>query len=453
MPFTIPQSDQVHVQELNQDSKQFNSIGSLLSYTGLSRLLRLIGAVILIVTIYIFLFQGWHTGNDIERYTIMLAQTLILTFAGFSCNCWLNENKSARLFLGLALFSVPVNFAILGGLLYSQMQWDASLSTYPDFANWMSDSLQMVWVTILASSLLLAPAIFIEFRVLARKSAIRLSLLLLLGCVAILIPVRGVESVSGILIFLTIIMLQQLGMRLRYDTSLRTLEGRFARAMLFFPLGIIIGRTAYLYTTDMLMFSVVSGLLYGIFRQVAMDQGYSIRLRTIMEYLGMCTACCIAIGLTLLVNDYRYLSSDVLILVFSISFASLLLEISWRTCRNGASYRRSASVILLIGILINLFFFPSVITASTSLIIGILILIYGYVVQQRIIFIFGLFAALTGLVYQVSSILEIFNFSSWVGLSLLGISIIFVASILERYGLLMHSQMIHWQQRFKSWEY
>jgi hypothetical protein len=40
--------------------------------------------------------------------------------------------------LGLSLFSVPVNFAILGGLLYSQFQWDAGLHSYLDFACWSS---------------------------------------------------------------------------------------------------------------------------------------------------------------------------------------------------------------------------------------------------------------------------------------------------------------------------
>jgi len=157
----------------NQQANQSARMGPLFSYASLSRLLRLIGASILVAAIYLFLFQGWQTGNDIDRYIIMLTQTLGLSFAGFACSYWLNENKSARLLLGLSLFSVPVNFAILGGLLYSQFHWDAGLHSYPDFARWSSDSLVTALITTAVGWLLLVPVIFIGFMVLARQSAAR----------------------------------------------------------------------------------------------------------------------------------------------------------------------------------------------------------------------------------------------------------------------------------------
>jgi hypothetical protein len=437
----------------NQQGKESNRMGSLFSYASLSRLLRLIGASILVVAIYLFLFQGWQTANDIDRYIIMLAQTLGLSFAGFACSYWLNENKSARLLLGLSLFSVPVNFAILGGMLYSQFQWDAGLHSYPDFAHWTSDSLVTALVTTAIGWLLLMPVIFIGFMVLARQSATRLSLLFMLGSAAILLPVRDIEIISGLLVILTLIILRQTSAVTRHDLSLCTLEGRFARYMCFLPAGIILGRATFLYAVDAMMFTVIAGLFYGVFRQLAIEQAFSQKFRLIMEYLGGVTAGCVAIGLTILIDSYQSMPDEIFIFVFVFFLAGLMLEISFRACKGGAGYRRAAAMILSMGMFTNLLLFPSVVTASINLLMGIVILVYAYSVQQRVVFAFGLFAVLAGLGYHVHYVMEVFNLGSWVSLSLMGITAIFVASILERYGQVIRLQLVNWQYRFQSWEY
>ena len=437
----------------NQQANQSARMGPLFSYASLSRLLRLIGASILVAAIYLFLFQGWQTGNDIDRYIIMLTQTLGLSFAGFACSYWLNENKSARLLLGLSLFSVPVNFAILGGLLYSQFHWDAGLHSYPDFARWSSDSLVTALITTAVGWLLLVPVIFIGFMVLARQSAARLSLMFMLGSAAILIPVRNIEIISGLIIILTLIILRQSSAVLRHDLSLRTLEGRFARYMCFLPVGIILGRATYLYAADAVMFTVIAGLFCVVFRQLAVERAFSLKFRLFMEYLGGLAAGCVAIGLTVLVDSYQSMPDEIFIFLFIFCLAGLLLEISFRACKGGAGYRRAAAMILSMGMFANMLLFSSVITASISLFMGMVILIYAYSVQQQVVFTFGLFATLAGLGYHIHYVMEVFNLGSWVSLSFLGITAIFVASILERYGQVIHSQLLNWQQRFKAWEY
>ena len=61
---------------------------------------------------------------------------------------------------------------------------------------------QCRWITTLITTavgwLLLVPVIFIGFMVLARKPAIRLSFLFMLGSAAILLPVRSIEVVGGL---------------------------------------------------------------------------------------------------------------------------------------------------------------------------------------------------------------------------------------------------------------
>ncbi len=109
---------------------------SLQNVATLSEALRILGAGVILVSMSVFLLQGWSEGNDISRYLMLLAQTGLLGAAGFAMSHLIKETKGARLFFGLALVSIPANFTILGALLYSVFQWDGGLTTYPDYAHW-----------------------------------------------------------------------------------------------------------------------------------------------------------------------------------------------------------------------------------------------------------------------------------------------------------------------------
>ncbi|MBA2482874.1 MAG: hypothetical protein H0V39_00300 [Nitrosomonas sp.] len=129
------------------------------------------------------------------------------------------------------------------------------------------------------------------------------------------------------------------------------------------------------------------------------------------------------------------------------------MEISFRACKGGTGYRRVAAMVLWLGILSNLLLFPSVMTASVGLLIGIILIIYAYTIQQRIAFTLGLIAILTGLGYHLYAVMKVFNLSSWISLSQLGITTILIASVLDRFGHRIRSQLLRWQQLFSSWEY
>ena len=106
--------------------------------TLLPRLLRLLGAGIVFACAAIFLFQRWGVGNDIQRYLYLLGFTALLTAGGFFCGLKLKESKGARTLLGLTLMVTPVNFAVLGGLLYSQFAMGTFSPNMPTFATWLA---------------------------------------------------------------------------------------------------------------------------------------------------------------------------------------------------------------------------------------------------------------------------------------------------------------------------
>ena len=89
---------------------------TLLDYASLSNMLRLLGAGVLMTSVSVFLFKGWSTGNDVERYLMLLTHTLLLAGTGLVIGRWVKESKGARLFLGLAQIFAMVNFAVLGAI-------------------------------------------------------------------------------------------------------------------------------------------------------------------------------------------------------------------------------------------------------------------------------------------------------------------------------------------------
>ena len=163
---------------------------SAFSYATLSNLLRVLGAGVLVASVSIFLMKGWSTGNDIQRYLMLLAHTVLLGVTGLGIGYWIRESKGARLFLALSLVSAVVNFAVLGGLIYSQVQWDNGLSLYPGFARWQACFLISFFTTAGAALMLLVPVSWIAFLTLARRSALPLTLLFLASGSLLLIPIR-----------------------------------------------------------------------------------------------------------------------------------------------------------------------------------------------------------------------------------------------------------------------
>jgi hypothetical protein len=137
----------------------------------LPRMLRSIGAISLLAAISIFLLQGWESGNDVNRYLLLLGHTVGLAIIGFASGHWLGESKGARLLLIIALASVPANFAILGAFMYEQASLDAVNAVYPSVAHWKVNALSTAVMANVGGVLILAPVVWLGFMVLSRRSA------------------------------------------------------------------------------------------------------------------------------------------------------------------------------------------------------------------------------------------------------------------------------------------
>lgn len=424
---------------------------SLANFSTLSKLLRLIGAAVILAALSIYLLQGWQNGDDIQRYLLMLAHTGLLAGIGFLCSHLIREPKGARLFLGLALISGSVCFAILGGLWYSQIQWDVVAGVYPAFTHWQAAGLGSVLLASLATFALLVPIAKLAFLAFARRSSLDLTGLFIASNAMLLIPVRSPVPVGLAILALVLTLLWQLAGKVRQDPTLNSFEGRFAQAIQFLPIAILALRGLTLYAVEAFFVAVVAISLFIVFRQLALSIPSESRWRKIIELSSLLPALFAAAGLTSWISEL--LPEVVLLPLFALSFAALIIEISLRSSDCGPALRRLASAVIMLGMVCNLVLIPGAAAAIFCILAGIAVLIYGFSAQQRTVFILGLLMLLIGLAYQLQLVVAQFDFGNWGALAALGVAAVIIGSVLERHGAVLKHRIVRWLSEYRSWQY
>ena len=91
-----------------------------------TQVMRFGGALLLTAAASSFMLQHWQHGSSATRYAYLLAHTLLLALSGVVCGLRVRESRAARTFFAIVLASVPVHFAVLGGMLRSVLPLDAA---------------------------------------------------------------------------------------------------------------------------------------------------------------------------------------------------------------------------------------------------------------------------------------------------------------------------------------
>jgi hypothetical protein len=212
----------------------------------LTRALRIAGAALVVASASTFMLQHWQGGNDMLRYAMLVGQSLLLAAAAYFVGLSLKEGRSARTFLALVLATMPVSFAVLGGLVYSQFHLEAT-QTLPSYATWLAPSPAAALLAVLGTLIVLVPLAAVAFVALARKEARALAVAFFAANLLVLVPVRQ-PLVVVVLAGVALVVLLRLELK-RFAASLQldTVEGRLARVMPFAAPVIMLGRVFHLY--------------------------------------------------------------------------------------------------------------------------------------------------------------------------------------------------------------
>lgn len=423
---------------------------SLRNVATLSEALRILGASVILASMSVFLLQGWSDGNDISRYLLLLTQTGLLAAAGFAMSYLLQEMKGARLFFGLALVSIPANFTILGALLYSVVQWDGGLTTYPGFADWRIGEVTNIGVTASAAMFVLVPVTWFCFAVMARHSAKSLSLHFLAINALLLLPVRDSVAAGAIALAGVVYALIVMSRLTQNNVGLKTGEGRFALAALFIPLGIVLFRSMYFYRVDSLMLAMVGMVLFLIARQTSRFPGRSERMALVLEVASWPLAFLIALATT----DALHFStaSGLDAAAFAGVYAALALDIMRRTASRaltkavGASISIAVALSFTIGVMLS----GSAASALMSIAAGVGLLVWGIAGKRLISLVAGLVALAAGVSFGFDAIVALVVQSSWIDLAIFGGSAIVLGSVLDRHGVAMKLRLARWYRGAKE---
>ncbi len=219
-------------------------------YASVSDLLRFSGAIAVAAAMGLFLLDGINVVNDLQRFLTMLGLTGALMAAGLLISTLLKEQRGSRVFISLALLSVPVNFTVIGALLYSVMPLDSLALNYPGYAHWQAGSASDLLLAVTAGLAVLVPVIWFGFSVLARSARNMLSLALITSCAILLVPLRGELLSSAMAIGTTLLLWITCRRYSSKSLALRTTEGKFAIALLFVAPIIVAVRSLFFYDVD-----------------------------------------------------------------------------------------------------------------------------------------------------------------------------------------------------------
>ena len=413
----------------------------------LSRILRVIGALALIASASTYLFQQWGD-SGIQRYLILLAQTLVISGAGFFCGLGIKESKGARTLLGLTLAVMPIHFAVLGGLIYSQFALDPIPDGIPVFATWVASSPTAALLTATGAVVLLTGLAYISYLALARNHARLLTVGFMAVNATILIPYRNPDIIAALIaVHAILLVLFELKIGTR-ATALQTLEGRVVRILNVAPMAILIGRAFQLYEiTPWFLGAAAFATSLWLF---ALPPGKNPETKQTVQGFSVVPAA-LAWQMCFYALDpdppLKYLGP-----IFVLPFCGLLMFMSLRVLGSGNYYRRAAAGLAIFTVTVNLMIFPGLGTALICLAVSMASVIYGFLNERRLIFLGGLFGVAVALIHHLRQALDIWSLGSWSSLAVIGILIVLAASLLER----NHQALIQWtvkiRQQVASWE-
>jgi len=408
------------------------AINSIKDFSSISSFLRFIGALAVLVSMSMFLLQGWSESGDFERFCTMLGQTALLSAAGFLIVKVFSDVKGARLFFGLSLVSITTNFTTLGALMYSVFSLDNLAGDYPSFALWQAASGSTALIALAISLLILVPIAWLSFSVLARPVVKKLTLTYIGMNLLLLVPVRELIFIIPLAAIALILMLKKVDLKnmndsLKKNFSWNTKEGKFARLTLFLPLGIMIIRSLMSYDVGSVEILAIAASIYAtsIVGSEFSDRKFEGLLHSLAFISTLFIAAIVAFSLT-----------EIGLPLFALIIVLACIDLFKRSKSKlmQSLLPLAGGTIVTMSVVSQQLIDPSVASALFAIVAGFVSIFTCMKSQNKLLFWLAIVNFLTVPYMYFDSISSLFLDSGWMGLAIGGVLIITLASALERYG-------------------
>ncbi|HXK19911.1 MAG TPA: hypothetical protein VNG33_19005 [Polyangiaceae bacterium] len=395
----------------------------------LTRALRIAGAALVVASASTFMLQNWHGGDDLLRYAMLVGQSLLLAAAAYFVGLSMKEGRSARTFLALVLATMPVSFAVLGGLVYSQFHLEA-VATLPSYATWVAPSRSSALLAVAGTLVVLVPLGVVSFVALARKEAKLLTLAFFAANLLVIVPVRA-PLVVVVLAGVALLALLRLELtQFASSAQLDTVEGKLARVMPFAAPLLMLGRVFHLY-------HVGAGFIGGVLLITA--SAFWLLLSRTLTVWKRDTGAWIAAGVA--VTGWALCWSELAQQLHSGALLVLLLGLPASALMALASRRAVTAQNPLLGFATMTALGTALVACAVNLdsfaalgciVIGVTVAVWGAAVRALVRTISGSLVALFGLIVQVWLATHADNVLRWVGLSVVGVLLIVGSAVVER---------------------
>ncbi len=393
--------------------------------------LRWFGAGAVGISGLLYLLQGVENIDGALRNWVYLGLMLVLAGGGLVSRLTLSDAKGARLFFALATAVVPVQFAQLGGMVHELFAVD-SVSGWSDFAVVTPATTALVGAV---TALLLVPVAYAGFSVLARGEARRLTLAFAALNGLLLIPAR--DSLLGMAV-LVVLVATALILERRYFAAkdsppvFRTAEGGAVRAMFLLPLAIAATRFG-LHVEELWGYCAL-GALFGT---TLVFGGTWLRNRRLDETASIAGTSAIALSWWVFAQDVVWAADRAIAYPYMAVFAPISLFLfvgAERSPGFARYYRGAASVLLTVLSLQVLVADHALVTGVFMVLAGVALATWGLFRKHREPLLGGAVIAAAGFCAAIAAAVEHMTVNSWVLFAGLGVALVLVSSVVERYG-------------------
>jgi len=396
----------------------------------LTRVLRWVGGGVLTVAAITFMCQGVYSFAPMTRHWIMLAICGLLGLLGVVTGTVLNEEKGARAFLGFAAASFPVLASQLGAMFFSLFGRPPLGMPQPLVFSLFTYSKVMAVASLTLA--VVVPVSYLAFRILARSQAVLLSGAFTLANLCILLPVREGIWVAAIISAVACSIYWADCARLRRDFRLENFEGRVARLMLTAPLMVMIGRT-FFYTVGSTFYGIMLGLsgAYLAFHWGRVAQRNDIK--TMCQLVGIVGIVAGWVTCLLPILDNIVLGGGMTSYLILLPIAAILGTQSLVAESQAATtYRGAAAIVALLGVVFAHWIEAAPMTSIVGVAVAIATVTAGTLAGEKPVFAFGLLAAAISLGNFCLQAFKLHGNYAWVALALIGIGVMFSASLIEK---------------------
>ncbi len=428
-------------------------------WSSLTRILRRIGAVVLVCSAVAFLLQEWVNMDSLLRYYSFLGFTLFMSACGVYCGLRLQDDKGARTFLGVAALFLPAHFAQLGALVRSlfvenpQALFGGYNAHIRYLAIYQAPSALSAWGTVAIACAVLLPLCFAGFSSLARAEAPRLTALYFMLNLCLLVPVRDAATVCT-LSLCGFALLSFFETRFfSKPSAMHTWEGAACRLMMAAPLAVLLARSIILYPASGLILGAVCAGCAAVFFLLLPAHFESLGAKCFFQGLAVPAA---ALSWTSFAIEIQQqvpytLRDEVITPLVFLPMALIFAAMSFGAAGNGRSYRRLGAWVAILAVLFELFTVSGWASSFLCIVVAIATISSAFLMEDKTLFNLGTVGLLFGLGYHLRYAADLFTWSPWLSLAITGAATVIAASYLERNRKDVVDRMRLFRRELDSW--